>query len=124
MNVKSSTCNAFEGNTDNIVAIINAILPNQLTLGVSCFAIVLVINEWSWRESNPRPNKETIRFLHAYSGLHFRDATRPGPPIAPLSPKISSDSRSARQTISDFPAPLDPQIRNHILGAMSRSLTL
>ena len=52
MNVKSSTCNAFEGNTDNIVAIINAILPNQLTLGVSCFAIVLVINEWSWRQPN------------------------------------------------------------------------
>ena len=27
--------------------------------------------EWSWRESNPRPNRETIRFLHAYSGLQF-----------------------------------------------------
>ena len=26
---------------------------------------------WSWRESNPRPNRETIRFLHAYSGLRF-----------------------------------------------------
>ena len=26
--------------------------------------------------------------------------------------------------ISDFPAPLDPQIRNNILGAMSRSITL
>ena len=26
---------------------------------------------WSWRESNPRPNRETIRFLHAYSGLQF-----------------------------------------------------
>ena len=27
--------------------------------------------EWSWRESNPRPNRETIRFLHAYPGLRF-----------------------------------------------------
>lgn len=27
--------------------------------------------QWSWRESNPRPNRETIRFLHAYSGLQF-----------------------------------------------------
>ena len=26
---------------------------------------------WSWRESNPRPNKETISFLHAYSRLWF-----------------------------------------------------
>ena len=26
---------------------------------------------WSWRESNPRPNRETIRFLHAYSSLWF-----------------------------------------------------
>ena len=26
---------------------------------------------WSWRESNPRPHKETIRFLHAYSRLWF-----------------------------------------------------
>ena len=27
------------------------------------------------------------------------------------------------QAISDCPAPLDPQIRNNILGAMSRSIT-
>jgi hypothetical protein len=26
---------------------------------------------WSWRESNPRPNMETICFLHAYSCLIF-----------------------------------------------------
>jgi hypothetical protein len=28
------------------------------------------------------------------------------------------------QAISDLPAPLDPQIRNNILGAMSRPITL
>ena len=26
---------------------------------------------WSWWDSNPRPNRETIRFLHAYSSLRF-----------------------------------------------------
>ena len=61
---------------------------------------------WSWRESNPRPNRETIRFLHAYSSLHFRDAARPGPPTTPLSSKSSSLSRGFQETISDCPAPL------------------
>ncbi len=51
------------------------------------------VTKWSWRESNPRPHKETIRFLHAYPGLHFRAATRPGPPIATLSSKISPGHR-------------------------------
>ena len=27
--------------------------------------IFFVLNQWSWRESNPRPNKEPVRFLHA-----------------------------------------------------------
>ncbi len=40
---------------------------------------------WSWRVSNPRPNKEIIRFLHAYFGLNFRDVTRPKLPITSLS---------------------------------------
>ena len=46
--------------------------------------------KWSWRESNPRPNKETIRFLHAYSRLRFRALTRPGPPTNALAFKSSS----------------------------------
>ena len=45
------------------------------------------VTKWSWRESNPRPHKETIRFLHAYLGLDFRAVTRPKPPITTLSPK-------------------------------------
>ena len=61
---------------------------------------------WSWRESNPRPNRETIRFLHAYSRLHFRAMTRPGPPIITLFSKTSSYGRDSRGTISDLPAPL------------------
>ena len=51
------------------------------------------VTKWSWRESNPRPNKETIRFLHAYSRLCFRDTAGPGPPTAPLSSKTSSRRR-------------------------------
>ena len=27
---------------------------------------------WSWRESNPRPNKEQLCFLHTYSVVGFR----------------------------------------------------
>ena len=57
---------------------------------------------WTWWESNPRPHKETMRFLHAYSRLHFRDATRPGPPIAPLSPKTSSRHRGLPQLFPIF----------------------
>ena len=53
----------------------------------------LFILLWTWWESNPRPHKETMRFLHAYSRLHFRDTPRPGPPSAPLSPKTSSRHR-------------------------------
>ena len=44
---------------------------------------------WSWWDSNPRPHKETIRFLHAYSGQDFRATARTGLPTDALSPKIS-----------------------------------
>ncbi len=47
------------------------------------------LNLWRWRESNPRPHKETIRFLHAYSRLDFRVTARPGPPTGTLSPEVS-----------------------------------
>ena len=46
---------------------------------------------WSWRESNPRPNEETIRFLHAYLGFNFRATARPKPPTATLSPESHPD---------------------------------
>ena len=78
---------------------------------------------WSWWESNPRPNKETIRFLHAYSRLHFHVTARPGPPTGTLSSKTSPGRRGPCRAISDLPAPPVPQIRNNILGATSRSLT-
>ncbi len=28
---------------------------------------------WSWRESNPRPNKQQKCFLHAYTVIGFRE---------------------------------------------------
>ena len=31
----------------------------------------ITLSLWSWRESNPRPNEEAIRFLHAYLRLKF-----------------------------------------------------
>ena len=46
---------------------------------------------WSWRDSNPRPHEETIRFLHAYLGLYFRATARPKPPTVTLSPKSHPD---------------------------------
>lgn len=44
---------------------------------------------WSWRESNPCPNEETIRFLHAYLRLGFRASARPKPPTVALSVLVS-----------------------------------
>ena len=54
----------------------------------------------------------------------FRVATRPRPPIATLSSKISPVQRGIQELFPILPAPLDPQIRNNILGAVSRSATL
>ncbi len=74
---------------------------------------------WSWRGSNPRPNGERLRFLHAYSGLHCREWPRPGPPSRSVSSKFSPAARGCRQTIPDLPAPPVPQSRDYDLGAMS-----
>jgi len=42
------------------------------TLGFRWFAFFYFLKKWSWRDSNPRPNKEHIGFLHAYSVIDFR----------------------------------------------------
>ena len=42
---------------------------------------------WTWWDSNPRPHKETMCFLHAYLGIYFRAVARPEPPTTALSPK-------------------------------------
>ena len=81
----------------------------------------IVTSLWSWWDSNPRPNRETIRFLHAYSGLRFSWRNKTQTTNCALI--LKNFTRAARHTlaISDLPAPLCPQIRNNILGAMSRS---
>ena len=53
-----------------------------------CKTLKISIYQWSWRESNPRPHKETMCFLHAYPGLHFRAVARPGPPTTALSSNL------------------------------------
>ena len=83
------------------------------------------VNEkWSWRESNPRPHEETIRFLHAYSRLGFRAVARPGPPTATLSPKISPTHRSLRRLFPILLRRWTREIRDYIPGATSRPVTL
>ena len=36
---------------------------------LTVFCLCLFNKSWSWRGSNPRPNKATICFLHAYPAL-------------------------------------------------------
>ncbi len=43
---------------------------------------------WSRRDSNPRPNKQHIRFLHAYSAIDFRRKADSRPPTLRLTSKV------------------------------------
>ena len=43
-----------------------------------------------WRGLNPRPNRDVLCFLHAYSSLRFRILARPGPPTNTLFSKFLS----------------------------------
>ena len=43
---------------------------------------------WSWRDSNPRPNKQYISFLHAYSTIGFRLEAEGRHPTSSLSSEI------------------------------------
>lgn len=43
---------------------------------------------WSWRDSNPRPNKQYASFLHAYFVFNFRLKTENKHPISNLSSKV------------------------------------
>ena len=55
---------------------------------VDCGAFVIHDIMWSWWESNPRPHKETICFLHAYSGLRFSSCDKTRTTNRSLSSKI------------------------------------
>jgi hypothetical protein len=50
---------------------------------------MVLFSWWTWRESNPRPNKKFIRFLHAYFRFNFRVTARPKPPTVTLSSLFS-----------------------------------
>lgn len=61
---------------------------------------------WSWRESNPRPNRETIRFLHAYSGLRFSCCGKTRTTNHNLISLDFIPCAEPHETISDLTAPL------------------
>ena len=60
---------------------------------------------WSWRESNPRPNKEPIRFLHAYPSFGFRTSARPEPPTGVLASLDFGKLSKPNLPILDISAP-------------------
>ena len=72
---------------------------------LTTFLIISVIigrssfSKWSWRESNPRPNKWQMCFLHAYSVVDCRDCSGRGHPRQPVASKTSSAARSRPPTI-------------------------
>ena len=80
---------------------------------------------WSWRESNPRPNKEQLCFLHTYSVVVFRvrqGSRHPNPDLISLS----------FTTLPELPRRY-PEIAEHLvvgpesggsIREMSRPLTL
>ena len=47
---------------------------------------------WSRRVSNPRPNKEQLRFLHVYFVIGFRSKSEHKHPNLPLVSKILVDA--------------------------------
>ena len=48
----------------------------------------LIFLLWSWRDSNPRPNKQYASFLHAYFAIGFRRKADSKQPTLRLSSKI------------------------------------
>lgn len=70
---------------------------------------VTITFQWSWWDSNPRPNKETIRFLHAYSGLWFSCGGRTRTINRHLIPLNFIKAVGHTLTISDLSAPLDQE---------------
>ena len=64
------------------------------------------LESWSWRELNPRPNRETIRFLHAYSGLRFSCCGKTRTTNHNLISLDFIPCAEPHETISDLTAPL------------------
>ena len=61
-----------------------------------------MLKKWTGRGLNPRPNREPIRFLHAYLRFDFRVSARPKLPTDTLSSKISPMARDRRRLFPIF----------------------
>ena len=69
---------------------------------------------WSWRGLNPRPNRDILRFLHAYSRLVFSCCSKTWTTNYNLSfCRFHRQIETSPSTIPDFPAPLDQTLRNN-----------
>ncbi len=67
---------------------------------------------WSWRDSNPRPNKQHASFLHAYSAIDFRPKTEHRHPIFSLSSKIFDHQPKLLVTYSCIAMPQNQMPQN------------
>ncbi len=70
---------------------------------------------WSWRDSNPRPNKQYARFLHAYSAIVFRRKADSRQPTLRLSSKVFVPEAKIFGTYFCIPMPQFPTSQNRTL---------
>ncbi len=82
----------------------------------------LLCGWWSWRDSNPRPNKQYISFLHAYSVLDFRRQTEYRHPICRLASEIFVPGPKPPGTYFCIPMPPDQTSQNRTFGRHLASL--
>ena len=96
-------------------------LKNKKLEGVNSLQVCRFVCVWSWRELNPRPNKETICFLHAYLSLDFRATARPELPTMTLSSKTSLTARGYCQLSPNLLHRQSDRLRERAFRTMSRS---
>lgn len=85
------------------------------------FSFLFIRLLWSRRGLNPRPNRDTLSFLHAYSGLDFRAGAGPGPPTQPPYPLRFHPWREAAADYPRFSCASGPKrFGARVLGETSR----
>lgn len=75
----------------------------------------LFLKLWSWRDSNPRPNKQYVSFLHAYSAFGFRCKTDSKQPILHLSPEVFDFQPEPLKAYFCFSMPPNPKSQKKTL---------
>lgn len=70
---------------------------------------------WSWRDSNPRPNKQQISFLHAQFIFNCRHNPENKHSVSCLASKISESVRSTKIPILTFPCPFIKRRKSRLL---------